>query len=145
MSHPVPLSRSYIIVSRVLSFSVASFSTSSFDMCSVQLISILRHIHISRGFQSCDALLSQSPCFCKVQCHTPNQCFHHSFLATSSFFSILPLVILSFWNRLLSHCYPGASILVEWRGVATLQILGRGSWGVSGRVAEGVVGVVDGS
>src|SRR6218665_1712693 len=43
--------------------------------------------------------------------HTSNQCFHHSFLEASSFFSILPLVILSSWKRLLSHCYSGASIL----------------------------------
>src|SRR6218665_520754 len=39
------------------------------------------------------------------------QCFRHSFLEASSFFSILPLVDLSSWKRLLSHCYPGASIL----------------------------------
>src|SRR6218665_736199 len=64
-----------------------------------------------KGFQSCDVLLSQSPCFCTVQGHTSNQCFHHSFLEASSYFSILPLVIHSSWKWLLSHCYPGSSIL----------------------------------
>src|SRR6218665_1643144 len=55
--------------------------------------------------------------------------FHHSFLEASSFFSILPLVILSSWKRLLSHCYPGASILgAEGRDP---QILGSGSQGGS--------------
>src|SRR6218665_2783124 len=94
-------------------------------MCSVQLIfSILRHTFISKGFQSCD-----SPYFYTVQGHTSNQCFHYSFLEASSFFSILPLVILSSWKRLLSHCYPGASILgAEGRDP---QILGRGSQGES--------------
>ena len=48
-----------------------------------------------KGFQSCDVLLSHSPYFCTVQGHTSNQCFHYSFLEASSFFSILPLVILS--------------------------------------------------
>src|SRR6218665_1656269 len=92
-----------------------------------------------KGFQSCDVLLSHSPYFCTAQSHTSNQCFHHSFLEASSFFSILPLVILSSWKRLLSHCSPGASILgAEGRDP---QILGR--W-VAGRV-QGVVGVVDGS
>src|SRR6218665_3299666 len=58
----------------------------------------------------------------------------------SPFFSILPLVILSSWKRLLSHCYPGSSILVaEGRDP---QILGRGG-PREGR--RGVVGVVDGS
>src|SRR6218665_1490589 len=58
--------------------------------------------------------------------------FSPSFLEASSFFSILPLVILSSWKRLLSHCYPGASILgAEGRDS---QILGRG---VTGRVAGG--------
>src|SRR6218665_1910413 len=89
------------------------------------------------SFQSCDVLISHSPYFCTVQGHTSNQCSHHSFLEASSFFSILPLVILSSWTRFLSHCYPGASILgVEGRDP---QILGRGSQ--AGRV----VGVVDGS
>src|SRR6218665_1862529 len=64
-----------------------------------------------KGFQSCDVLLSHSPYFCTVQGHISNQCFHHSFLEASSFFSILPLMILSYWKGLLSHCYPGASIL----------------------------------
>src|SRR6218665_865539 len=64
--------------------------------------------------------------------HTSNQCFHHSFLEASSFFSILPLIILSSWKRLLSHCYPGVSILgAEGRDP---QILDRG---VAGRVAGG--------
>src|SRR6218665_3785482 len=60
-----------------------------------------------------------------VQGRTSNQCFHHSFLEASSYFSILPLVIHSSWKRLLSHCYPGASILgTECRDP---HILGRGS------------------
>src|SRR6218665_1817708 len=85
-----------------------------------------------KGFQSCDVLLSHSPYFCTVQGHTSNQCFHHSFLEASSFFSILPLVILSSWKRLLFHCYLGAVILgAEGRDP---QILGRG---VEGRVAGG--------
>src|SRR6218665_2184914 len=93
-------------------------------LCSVQLIfSILRHTKASS-----DVLLSHSPYFCTVQGHTSNQCFHHSFLEPSSFYSILPLVILSSWKRLLSHCYPGASILgAEGRDP---QILGRGRRGV---------------
>src|SRR6218665_2612721 len=103
--------------------------TSHFDMCSVQLIfSILRHTFISKA--SSDVLLSHSSYFCTEQGHTSNQCFHHSFHEASSFYSILPLVILSSWKRLLSHCYPGASILgAEGRDP---QILGR--W-VAGRVA----------
>src|SRR6218665_3227485 len=87
-----------------------------------------------KGFQSCDVLLSHSPYFCTVQGHTSNQCFHHSFLEASSFFSILPLEILSSWKRLLSHCYPGASILGL--RVATPRILGRG---VAGRLAGGAL------
>src|SRR6218665_2352161 len=103
-------------------------------MCSVQLIfSVLRHNYPHfKGFQSCDVLLSQSPCFCTVQGRTSNQCFHHSFLEASSYFSILPLVIHSSWKRLLSHCYPGASTLgAEGRDH---HILGRG---LAGRVAWG--------
>src|SRR6218665_1241647 len=85
-----------------------------------------------KGFQSCDVLLSQRPCFCTVQGRTSNQCFHHSFLEASSYFSILPLVIHSSWKRLLSHCYPGASLLgAEGRDP---HILG---WRVAGRVAGG--------
>src|SRR6218665_1956535 len=92
-----------------------------------------------KGFQSCDVLLSQSPCFCTVQGHTSNQCFHHSFLEASSFFSIFPFVSHSSWKRLLYHCYPGASILgAEGRDP---QILGRGRR--EGR--RGVIGVVNGS
>src|SRR6218665_664201 len=88
-----------------------------------------------KGFQSCDVLLSHSPYFCTVQGHTSNQCFHHSFLEASSFFSILPLAILSSWKRLLFHYYPGASILgAEGRDP---QILGR--W-VAWRVARGSLG-----
>src|SRR6218665_2729185 len=71
-----------------------------------------------------------------AQRHTSNQCFHHSFLEASSLFSILPLVILSSWKRLLSHCYPGASILgAEGRDP---QILCRGVAGIepcAGRAA----------
>src|SRR6218665_1866358 len=129
-----------IIVNKDLSSST-SFNT-SFDMCSVQLIfSVLRHNPHFKGFQSCDVLLSQSPCFCTVQGRTSDQCFHHSFLEASSCFSILPLVIHSSWKRFLSHCYPGASILgAEGRDP---HILGRGvvwrsqggRWG-SGRVMK---------
>src|SRR6218665_2260268 len=57
------------------------------------------------------------------------------FLEASSFFSILPLVILSSWKWLLSHCYPGVSILgPEGRDP---QILGRGVAG--GRWSRGRV------
>src|SRR6218665_2546359 len=88
-----------------------------------------------KGFQSCDVLLPHSPYFCTEQGHTSNQCFHHSFLEASSFFSILPLVILSSWKRLLSHCYPGASILgAEGREP---QILGSG---VAGGSLESLTG-----
>src|SRR6218665_3608407 len=126
-----------IIVNRDLSSST-SFNT-SFDMCSVQLISILRHTFISKASNLVmSSFLVVLIIFCTVQGHTSNLCFHHSFLEASSFFSILPFVILSSWKRLLSHCYPGASILgAEGRDT---QILGRG---VEGRVAGGVVGVVD--
>src|SRR6218665_1071392 len=93
--------------------------------------------------QFCDVLLSQSPCFYTVQGRTSNQCFHHSFLEASSYFSILTLVIHSSWKRLLSHCYPGASILgAEGRDP---NILGRGSCGGRREGRRGVVGVVDGS
>src|SRR6218665_3097741 len=86
-------------------------------MCSVQLIfSVLRHGYPHfKDFQSCYVLLSQSPCFCTVglQDHTSNQCFHHSFLEASSFFSILPLVILS-----------------SWKSFFPIAIQGRQSWGL---------------
>src|SRR6218665_1180323 len=82
-----------------------------------------------KGFQSCDILLSHSPYFYTVQGYTSNQCFHHYFLEASSFFSILPLVIISSWKRLLSNCYPGAST----RGAESRdpQIWGGGSQGGS--------------
>src|SRR6218665_647093 len=102
-------------------------------LCPTVLLHPTPYLHF-KGFQSCDVLLSHSPYFCTVQGHTSNQCFHHSFLEASSFFSILPLVILSPWKRLLSNCYPGA----EGRDP---QILGRGSQGGS----QGVVGVGNGS
>src|SRR6218665_2192283 len=81
-------------------------------LCPTDLLHPTPYLHF-QGFQSCDVLLSHSPYFCTVglQGHTSNQCFHHSSLEASSFFSILPLVILSSWKRLLSNCYPGASIL----------------------------------
>src|SRR6218665_2507380 len=82
-----------------------------------------------KGLQSCDVLLSHNPYFCTVQGHTSNQCFHHSFLEASSFFFILPLVILSSWKRLLSHCYPRASILGL--RVATPRCWAGGSQGES--------------
>src|SRR6218665_1704178 len=102
-------------------------------MCSVQLIfSVLRHILISKASNLVMSSFLIVLIFCTVQGHTSNQCFHHSFLEESSFFSILPLVILSSWKRLLFHCYPGAVILgAEGRDP---QILGRG---VEGRVAGG--------
>src|SRR6218665_3427587 len=95
-------------------------------LCPTDLLHPTPYLHF-KGFQSCDVLPSHSSYFCTVQGHTSNQCFHHSFLEASSFFSILPLVILSSWKRLLSHCYPGASNLgTEGRDP---QILGRGSQG----------------
>src|SRR6218665_1763149 len=100
-------------------------------LCPTDLLHPTPYLHF-KGFQSCDVLLSRSPYFCTVQGHTSNQCFRHSFLEASSFFAILPLVILSSWKRLLSHCYPGASI----RGAEgrAPQISGRG---VAGRFAGG--------
>src|SRR6218665_1562422 len=98
-------------------------------MCSVKtdLLRPTPYPHF-KGFQSYYVLLSQSPCFCTLQGRTSNQFFHHSFLEASSYFSILPLVIHSSWKRLLSHCYPGASILgAEGRDS---HILGKGVvWG----------------
>src|SRR6218665_3410990 len=79
-------------------------------LCPTDLLHPTPNLHF-KGFQSCDVLLSRSPYFRTVQGHTSNQCFHHSFLEASSFFSIVPWVILSSWKRLLSHCYSGASIL----------------------------------
>src|SRR6218665_2724707 len=100
-------------------------------LCPTDLLPPTPYLHF-KGFQSCDVTLSHSPYFFTVQGHTSNQCFHHSFLEASLFFSILPLVILTSWKRLLSHCYPGASILgAEGRGP---QIFGRV---VAGRVAGG--------
>src|SRR6218665_1618208 len=98
-------------------------------LCSTDLLRPTPYPHF-KGFQSCDVLLSQSPCFFTVQGRTSNQCFRHSFLEASSYFSILPLVIHSSWKRLLSHFYAGASILgAEGRDP---HILGRGScWGRS--------------
>src|SRR6218665_3314163 len=91
-------------------------------LCPTDLLHPMPYLHF-KGFQSCDVLLSHSPYFRTVQGHTSNQCFHHSFLEASSFFSILPLVILSSWKWFLSHCYPGASILgADGRNP---QILGR--------------------
>src|SRR6218665_1637650 len=78
-------------------------------LCPTDLLHATSYLHL-KGFQSCDVLFSYSSYFCTVQGHTSNQCFHHSFLEASSFFSILPLVILSSWKRLLSHCSPGAKI-----------------------------------
>src|SRR6218665_1696623 len=77
--------------------------------------------------------------FCTVQGRTLNQCFHHSFLEASSYFSILPLVIHSSWKRLLSHCYLGASILGL--RVATPIFWAGGSCGGSqgGRLSRGRV------
>src|SRR6218665_965275 len=103
-------------------------------LCPTDLLHPTTYLHF-KGFQSCDVLLSHSPYFCTVQGHTSNQCFHHSFLEASSFVSILPLVIPSFWKRLLSHCYTGASILgAEGRDP---QILGRE---VAARLAARVAG-----
>src|SRR6218665_2678214 len=100
-------------------------------LCPTDLLHHTPYLHF-KGFQSCDVLLSHSPYFCIVQGHTSNQCFHHYFLEASSFFSILPLVIHSSGKRLLSHCYPGASILVA-EGPPYFGQGGR--VGVAGRVA----------
>src|SRR6218665_1423269 len=108
-------------------------------MCSVQLIfSVLRHNYPHfKGFQSCDVLLYQSPCFCTVQGRTSNQSFHHSFLEASSYFSIFPLVIP-----------PGKGFfLIAIQGrqfwgmrVATPIFWAGGSCGVAGRVVGRVAG-----
>src|SRR6218665_2267563 len=118
--------------------SSTSFNT-SFDMCSVQLIfSILRHtmyLHF-KGFQSCDVLLSHSPYFCTVQGHTSNQCFHHSFLEASSFFSILPLGTSSPRKAVFSPFLPGGGS--PGGGVAPPPFWGRG---VRREGCRGFVGV----
>src|SRR6218665_3307983 len=110
--------------------SSTSFYT-SFDMlCPTDLLHLTPYLHF-KGFQSCDVLLSHSPYFCTVKGHTSNQCFHHSFLEASSFFSILPLVILSSWKRLLSHCYPWQGRQSWWLRVATPRFWAGGSPGGS--------------
>src|SRR6218665_2563262 len=92
-------------------------------LCPTDLLRPTPYPHF-KGFQSCDVLLSQNPCFCTVQGRTSNQCFHHSFIEASSYFSILPLVVHSSWKTLLSHCYLWASLLgAEGRDP---HILGRG-------------------
>src|SRR6218665_414633 len=112
-------------------FSSSTSLTPHYVLCPTDLLHPTPYLHF-KGFQSCDVLLSYSPYFCTVQGHTSNQCFHHSFLEASSFFSIVPLVILSSWKRLLSHCYHWATILgAEGRDP---QILGTG---VAGSVAGG--------
>src|SRR6218665_3756959 len=93
-------------------------------LCPTDLLHPTPYPHF-KGFQSCDVLLSHSPYFCTVQGHTSNQCFHHSFLEASSFFSILPLVIPI---RLL---FQGRQSW--WLRVATPDF----GQGVAGRVAEG--------
>src|SRR6218665_2650339 len=104
-------------------------------MCSVQLIfSILRHTFISKASN-----LVMSP-FLIVLISAQYKVTLQISVFTILFLrhlhsSLLPLVILSSWKRLLSHCYPGASILgAEGRDP---QILDRGSQGGS----QGVVGV----
>src|SRR6218665_2613733 len=110
-----------------------------YGRCPTDLLHPTPYLHF-KGFQSCDVLLSHSPYFCTVHGHTSNQCFHHSFLEAFSLFSILPLVIHFSWKRLLSHCYPGASILGAEGGDP--HILGRGS---CGGCREGRRWIVDGS
>src|SRR6218665_3341430 len=124
------------IVNRDLSSSTSL--TPHFDMCSVQLIfSILRHTFISKASNLVMSSFLIVLISAQYKVTLQLRCFYHSFLEESSFFSILPLVILSSWKRLLSHCYPGASILgAEGRDP---QILDRGSQ----RGSQGVVGVVD--
>src|SRR6218665_1168571 len=111
-------------------------------MCSVQLIfSILRHTFISKAYNLVMSSFLILIVLISAQDKVTLQIsvFTNYFLEASSFFSILPLVILSSWKRLLSHCYPGASIL----GAEGLdpQILGRGSQGGSqgGRWSRGRV------
>src|SRR6218665_131554 len=104
-------------------------------LCPTDLLHPTPNLHF-KGFQSCDVLLSRSPYFRTVQGHTSNQCFQHSFLEASSFFSIVPWVILSSWKRFLSHCYSGASILgAEGRGPP--HFLGGGGGGGGGGVGGG--------
>ena len=81
-------------------------------MCSVQLIiSILRHTFISKFSNLVMSFFLIVLISAQYKVTLQEWCFHHSFLEASTFFSILPLVFLSSWKRLLSHCYPGASIL----------------------------------
>src|SRR6218665_3904702 len=103
-------------------------------MCSVQLIfTILRHTFISKASNLVMSSFLIVLISAQYKVTFQISVFTILFLRHlhSSFFSILPLVILSSWKRLLSHCYPGASILgAEGRDP---QIWGRG---VAGRVAE---------
>src|SRR6218665_712576 len=105
-----------------------------YGRCPTDLLHPTPYLHF-KGFQSCDVLLSHSPHFCTVHGHTSNQCFHHSFLEASSFFSILPLVIHS-------SCMEEASFSLLSRGVnpgaegGNTHILGRGSCGVAGKIGR---------
>src|SRR6218665_168572 len=97
-----------IIVNRDLSSST-SFNT-SFDMCPVQLIfSILRHTFFSKASN----LVMSS--FLIVLISAQYKVTLKVSVFTILFLGHLPssqsLVILSSWKRLLSHCYPEASIL----------------------------------
>ena len=81
-------------------------------MCSVQLIfSIPRHTFISKASNLVMSSFLIVLISAQYKVTLQISVFYHSFLEASSFFSILPLVSLSSWKRLLSHCYPGASIL----------------------------------
>src|SRR6218665_2528436 len=115
-------------------------------MCSVQLIFfVLRHILISKASNLVmSSFFRVHICFCTEGHKVALQISVFTILfLRHSYFSILPLVIHSSWKRLLSHCYPGASILgAEGRDP---HILGWGVvWGSQGG-SQGVVGVVDGS
>src|SRR6218665_318938 len=97
-------------------------------LCPTDRLHPTAYLHF-KGFQSCDVLLSHSPYFCTVtlQISVFTILFLRHLHSSQS-----PLVILSSWKRLFSHCYPGAVILgAEGRDP---QILGRG---VEGRVAGG--------
>src|SRR6218665_26564 len=116
---------------------VLSFNT-SFDMCSAQLIiSILRHTFISKasnlGMSSFLIVLISAQYKVTLQITVFTILFSRHL--HSSFFSILPLVILSSWKRLL--CYP-------WESILGLRVATPRFWEGGRREGRrGVVGVVD--
>src|SRR6218665_941358 len=90
-------------------FSSSTSLTPHYVLCPTDLLHATSYLHL-KGFQSCDVLLSYSSYFCTVQGHTSNQCFHHSFLEASSFFSSPPWVFFPPGKGFFSLFYPGGKI-----------------------------------